>query len=97
MVEAIALYLKYIFFNDESSWDPCNLQFSGVVFGRHIILITHGWWLESDQQCNFLQVYALCNCHYEEAIFVYLWSPMLPFNANLLDSSEYKTLQNRNL
>ena len=29
-------------------------------------------------------------------MFVYLRSPMLPVSARLLDSSEYKTLQNRN-
>ena len=47
---------------------------------------------DSDQQYHFVQLHALCNYHYEEAIFVYLGSQMLPFITNLLDSLEYKIL-----
>ena len=55
------LYISNIyFFNDESSWDPCNLGVSGAVFGLYINLITDGSIVTSSVT---LQVHALCCCH----------------------------------
>ena len=50
--------------------------------------------LDSDQQLGY---HALCNYHYEEAITVYFFAKpnVVLLSANLLDSFEYKTLQNR--
>ena len=69
------------------------LFFSGAVLGCHVYLITDGSIVTSSMTSYKYRCYVIIT---RRPYLSVVGSPMLPFSANLLDSSECKTLQNRN-
>ena len=59
-MEALALHFKYILLLMNLCEIPATCESQEWSLGA--ILADHRW-LDSDQQCNVLQVYALCNCY----------------------------------